>query len=286
MLFTAMAPEPCSIRSGGYDDLVKRRVRFVGEPEARIREDYLRILRFFRFHAQYGRGAPDRSGIAACVALQEGLDRLSSERIRQEMLKLLIAPGAVPVLRIMVKSGIAGRVLASRHDLRRLSRMADIDACRGLEPDPVLRLAAVSLTSPEDGATLRQRLRLSNGEYGRLQYVAQSVLPTPALRDNERRIVLYQMGPQGFRDAVRLAWAMDQGGFAAGAWAELHGLPEQWQAPRFPVSGTDLASRGVDAGPDMGRLLKSLEDWWMAAGFPADKNAVLAQLDSLRLRQL
>jgi poly(A) polymerase len=271
---------------GGYGDLVKRRVRFVGEPEARIGEDYLRILRFFRFHAQYGRRAPDRRGLAACVALQEGLDRLSAERIRQEMLKLLIAPGAVPVLRVMVKTGIAGRILATRHNLGRLSKMADIDACEGLEPDPVLRLAAVSLTSPEDAATLRQRMRLSNGEYGRLQHLAQSALPTPALRGNERRIVLYQMGPQAFRDAVRLAWAMDKGGFAAGAWAELYRLPEHWQAPRFPVSGTDLAIHGVGAGPEMGRLLKSLEDWWTAAGFPADKNVVLAQLDSLRSRQL
>ena len=270
---------------GGYRDLVKRRVRFVGEPEARIREDFLRILRFFRFQARYGHGAPDRRGLAACVALQEGLGRLSSERVRQEMLKLLVAPGAVPVLRVMAETGIAGRVLATAHDVSRLSRMADIDVSQGLEPDSVLRLAAIGLESTQDAATLRQALRLSNVEYNRLQHLAQSVLPTPALRANERRIVLYQTGPQGFRDAVRFAWAIDHGRFAAEAWAELLKLPELWSVPRFPVSGADLASRGVPAGPEMGRLLGRLEDWWMAAGFPADKNEVLAQLDPLRSRQ-
>jgi poly(A) polymerase len=267
---------------GGYGDLVKRRVRFVGEPEARIREDFLRILRFFRFHARYGRGAPDRRGLAACVALQEGLDRLSPERIRQEMLKLLVAGGAVAVLRVMVKTGIAGRVLPTSQNIAPVARMAEIDASQGLEPDPVLRLAALGLESAQDAAALRQVLRLSNAEYGRLQTLACSTLPSPALPANERRIVLYRLGPQGYRDAVRLAWAKDSGTFGCQAWAEVLGLPEQWTIPRFPLSGADLARRGVPAGPEMGRLLKRLEDWWMAAGFPADKDAVLARLDAVR----
>ena len=270
---------------GGYPDLAARRVRFVGDPEARIREDFLRILRFFRFHGRYGRGAPDSAGLAACVALQENLDRLSSERIRQETLKLLVAPGAVPVLKVMVDTGIAGRVLPTGQDVARASRMAEIDVSHGLEPDPVLRLAAIGLRSAADAEILREALRLSNAEHGRLLYLAQSVPPTPALRPNERRIVLYQMGPQAFRDAVRLAWATDQGGFAAEAWAELLALPEHWTVPRLPVSGTDLAGRGVPAGPEMGRLIKRLEDWWMAAGFPADKDTVLDQLGALKGRQ-
>jgi poly(A) polymerase len=270
---------------GGFPDIIERRVRFVGEAEERIREDFLRILRFFRFQARYGHGDPDADGLAACVALQEGLERLSAERVRQEMLKLLVASGAVPVLRVMVETGIAARILPTGHDLARLSRMAGIDAEQGLEPDPVLRLAGLALARPDDAATLRQALRLSNAEYGRLQHLAQSVPPTPGLRDNERRIVLYQMGPPSYRDAVRFAWAMDEGRFTAEDWAELLRLPEQWTVPRFPVSGADLASRGVPAGPEMGRILKRLEDWWVAAGFPADKHAVLEQLDALGVRQ-
>jgi poly(A) polymerase len=270
---------------GGYADLMERRVRFVGEPEARIREDFLRILRFFRFHARYGQGNPDPDGFAACVALQEGLEKLSAERIRQEMLKLLVAPGAVPALRVMVETGIAGRILPTGHDLARMSRMAEIDASHGLEPDPVLRLAAIGLATADDAATLRQALRLSNAEFGRLQHLARSVPPTPALRANERRIVLYQMGPRNFHDAVRLAWAADASGFAAEDWIELLGLPQHWPRPRFPVSGADLARCGVPSGPEMGRLLRRLEDWWMAAGFPADKEAVMAQLEALGVRQ-
>lgn len=263
---------------GGLPDLRDRRVRFVGEPEARIAEDYLRILRFFRFQARYGGGPPDAAGLAACVALQEGLERLSAERLRQETLKLLVAPGAVPVLQVMVEAGIAARILPAGPDVGRLSRMAEADRSQGLEPDPVLRLAAVALGSAADAEALRGRLRLSNAEHDRLLRLAQSVLPTPALRANERRIVLYRMGPQAFRDAVRLAWAMDEGRFAAAAWSELLELPSRWPVPRFPVSGADLAGRGIPPGPEMGRLLKRLEDWWMAAGFPADKRAVLDQI--------
>jgi hypothetical protein len=135
---------------GGFPDILERRVRFVGEPQERIREDFLRILRFFRFQARYGQGDPDADGLAACVALQEGLETLSAERVRQEMLKLLVAPGAVPVLRVMVETGIAARILPTGHDLARVARMAGIDAEQGLEPDPVLRLAA----SPLHGRTM------------------------------------------------------------------------------------------------------------------------------------
>jgi poly(A) polymerase len=263
---------------GGYPDILERRVRFVGEPDERIREDFLRILRFFRFEARYGHGDPDADGLAACVALQEGLQTLSAERVRQEMLKLLVAPLAVPVLRVMVETGIAGRVLPTGHDLARVARMAEIDAQQRLEPDAVLRLAAIALGGPDDAATLRRSLRLSNAEYGRLQHLAHSVPPTPGLRGNERRVMLYQSGSQGFHDAVRFAWSVNNSAFTPADWAELLRLPENWAVPRFPVSGADLATHGVPAGPEMGRLLKRLEDWWMAAGFPEDKQAVLEQL--------
>jgi poly(A) polymerase len=270
---------------GGFPDILERRVRFVGEPEERIREDFLRILRFFRFQARYGQGDLDADGLAACVALQEGLETLSAERVRQELLKLLVAPGAVPVLRTMAETGIAARILPTGHDLARVARMAEVDLEHGLEPDSVLRLAATVLARPDDAAILRRSLRLSNAESSRLQHLAQSVSPTPALRGNERRIVLYQMGSQGYRDAVRFAWSMDNGAFTGDDWAELLRLPEHWTVPRFPISGADLSSRGVPTGPEMGRLLKRLEDWWMAAGFPADKQAVLDQLDTLGVRQ-
>jgi poly(A) polymerase len=124
---------------------------------------------------------------------------------------------------------------------------------------------------------------LSNAGHDRLEHLAHAVLPSPALSDNERRIMLYRTGPAGFRDAVRLAWAGSREDFAAEDWAGLLDLPERWPLPRFPVSGADLARRGVASGPEMGRLLKGLEDWWMGAGFP-EKDAVLQQLDALANR--
>jgi poly(A) polymerase len=121
---------------------------------------------------------------------------------------------------------------------------------------------------------------LSNAEHDRLEHLAHSVLPSPALGDNERRIVVYRMKPEGFSDAVRLAWAGQRGDVPAADWAGLLALPEQWPVPRFPVSGSDLARRGVASGPEMGRLLKRLEDWWMDAGFP-EKDAVLQHFAAL-----
>lgn len=266
----------------GYDDLRRRRVRFVGDPQARIREDYLRILRFFRLHARYGAGAPDRTGLAACVALQEGLEKLSAERIRREILKLLIARGALAVLRVMAKTGILARVLPVQYNLQRFARMVRIESERGLKPDSILRLAALALRTADDGETLRAALRLSNDEFGRLLRLAEAVPPSPALREPERRIVLYQIGPDAFRDAVRFAWARYKDRASDEAWTELLRLPDDWPVPRFPVSGADLVARGLPPGPEVGRTLRKLEDWWMAAGFPEDKETVLSRLGALR----
>ena len=118
----------------GYADVLKKRVRFVGMPSARIREDYLRILRFFRFHARYGKGAPDKAGLAACTRYRRGLKQLSAERIRQELFKLLVAPRAVPTLQIMQKHGILRVISPLLRDISGLKRMAAIDEKNGLAP--------------------------------------------------------------------------------------------------------------------------------------------------------
>lgn len=267
---------------GGYDDLRRRRIRFVGDAQARIREDYLRILRFFRFHARYGAGRPDRKGLQACVALQKGLDRLSAERIRQELMKLLVARGALPALRVMSRTGILGRIVPVDCDVPRIARMAKIESSNRLDPDPVLRLAALAVKTSDDAAVLRSALRLSNHEWERLQLLAEADPPSPAMAEAERRIALYRMGKQTFRDAVRLAWASRRGRFDDRAWADLLALPERWPVPRFPVKGADLARHGIAAGPEMGRLLKSLEEWWVGSGFPPDKQVVLSRLGELR----
>jgi len=259
---------------GGYPDILARRVRFVGEPEARIREDYLRILRFFRFHARYGESTPDPEGLAACVALKEGLVRLSAERVRDELLKLLVAPGAAATLAIMRETGILALILPVAADLARFTSMAAADALHGLAPDPVLRLAALA---PGIAATA-DRLRLSNAEQARLKALEDAGAPSPALREAERKVVLHQLGPETYRDAVRLAWASGGNTGDDAEWLRLLALPGHWSPPPFPVTGDDLLAHGMKPGPEIGEALRRLEDWWIVSDFRATRADLLSKL--------
>ena len=153
---------------GAEADLAARRVRFIGEARQRIREDYLRILRFFRLTAEYGEGPPDAESLAACVAEREGLARLSAERVRQELLRLLAAPRGPELVRAMQDYGVLAYVLPAAPRPALLARLAAIEAALGLAGDAVLRLAALAVELPEDADRLRERLRLSNEEHARL----------------------------------------------------------------------------------------------------------------------
>ena len=159
---------------GGLADLRARRVRFIGDAGKRIAEDYLRILRFFRFHAAYGQGAPDADGLAACIAGRAGLDQLSRERVRMELLKLLVARHAVPALAVMAEAGLLITVLGGVPDLASFSNMAKVEAAFGLAPDAVRRLGALGVRIAEDAVRLWQRLRLANAEHDRLAYMASA----------------------------------------------------------------------------------------------------------------
>lgn len=263
----------------GYGDLERRRVRFVGDPQARIREDYLRILRFFRFHATYGKGPPDRPGLEACTALKDGLTQLSAERIRAELLKLLVAPGALAAVKTMARPGILGLILPGAADLKAFRRMADIDAAHGLLPDPLLRLAALCPGSPEE---VKERFRLSNADGRKLARIEAAAGVSPGFRDLERKIALYHAGSEAFAGAVRLAWARSRAPDHPDAqWLDLMALAGTWAIPAFPVTGADLLARGYATGPRLGEALRLLEDWWAASGFPPSKEAVLDRLKVL-----
>ncbi len=254
--------------TGGYKDILKKRIRFVGRPEQRIAEDYLRILRFFRFHAQIGKGAPDKAGLAACVRLRAGLDRLSAERIRQELFKLLAAPGAVATLKLMAKRGILEHIVPHTEEWRVLGR---------LPPDPLLRLFGLAA----EPSGLKERLRLSNREAERIATLGDFPPPAPKLREAERRAMLYAMGAEAWRDAVRLAWARSRAPLTDRGWRRLVGLAERWKAPVFPVTGRDLTGRGMKPGPELGAALRRLEDWWIASDFKPGKDAILARLGQM-----
>ena len=185
---------------GGLDDLRKRRVRFIGDPETRIREDYLRILRFFRFSAAYGNGQLDPAGLAAAVALKHGLSQLSPERIRAEILKLLAARNAAEVVSAMHDSGVLQLAIPATAHPERLARLQAIERALGQPPDALARLAALAIDEPSEAKSLAQHLRLSNAEAEALQKAA-IVDPAldPATPEAAARALLYQAGTQCLR---------------------------------------------------------------------------------------
>ena len=259
---------------GGYDDLVARTVRFAGDPDARITEDYLRILRFFRFHARYGTGEMDAAALKACTKHKKALSNLSGERVRTEILKLLVARNVIETIAVMDRHGIFQCAFPAELRLKPLEQMRDIDAANGLPSDGELRLCV--LVDPRKAPI--DRLRLSNEQRDRILAVPADTSLSPRLRDSERKIVLYQMGADGYRDAVRCRWALSGDAIDDAGWLALLCLPGDWPVPVFPVKGRDLINRGVTPGPELGDKLQALEDWWMAAGFPDDRNEILSQL--------
>ncbi|HKG73406.1 MAG TPA: CCA tRNA nucleotidyltransferase [Aestuariivirgaceae bacterium] len=259
---------------GGYRDLERRIVRFVGKPQARINEDYLRILRFFRFNAQYGRGTPHSDGLKHSVRLRRNLLKLSGERIRQELWKLLAAPRAVAMLRTMKKHGVTRILLGTDGETRTLRRMTEIDRWLKLDPDPLMRLHLLT----GDVSRYRERLKLTNAEMARVRALSSAGEPSPSLRPAERRAVLYQLGRQAYKDSIRIAWAASRAPIKDTGWKKLLLFEKDAALPQFPVSGADLIARGMKPGPAMGRTLRALEDWWIAAGFPEEKEQLLLQL--------
>jgi poly(A) polymerase len=267
---------------GAYPDLARRRVRFIGDAAARIREDYLRILRFFRLTADYGEGPPDAEGLAACVRERAGLGVLSPERIRQEMLRLLVAARGPELVRSMLDYGLITLALAAAPRPAILERLVAIETGLGREPDAILRLSALAVEVPEDADRLRDRLRLSNEEHARL---AQGAIGTPDLAPSvpERlaRAHLYAAGEAAYRQRVLIAWARSGDAPESQTWRDRLALPERWQPPHFPIGGADVMALGVPAGPRVGELLRALEAWWIAGDFTADAAALRARLQDL-----
>ena len=264
---------------GGLADIAAHRVRFIGEPKERIAEDYLRILRFFRFHACYGNGVPDAAGLRACIAARSGLDALSRERVRAELLKLLLAPHATPTLAVMAEAGILGTVLGGVPLLASFENMAKVEAAIGTAPDSARRLGALGVYVMEDAERLSQRLRLSNAEFERLMALEYWWRVRPAAGAHAARVLLYQLGPASFTDRVLVAWSRSDAGAADRDWHELATLPQRWIAPRFPLKAADFLSRGVPKGPAMGAALRAAEQAWIDTDFPEDRAAIDAIAD-------
>ena len=266
---------------GGLADIAVRRVRFIGDPARRIAEDYLRILRFFRFHAAFGEGMPDPQGLAACIAARAGLERLSRERVRMELLKLLVARHPLGAIEVMTECGLLDQVLAAVPLLASFAKMIEIEAVLSMPADPIQRLGALGVWVVEDADRLRQRLRMANVEYERLASMADGWWrASPARGEQWARVLLYWLGREHYIERVLLAWARSPQFAADTSWRALATLPERWLAPSFPLRAADFIGRGVPKGRKVGAALAAAEKAWVAAGFPLDSTALTAIADA------
>jgi poly(A) polymerase len=240
---------------GGLADLEERRVRFIGDPLQRIAEDHLRILRFFRFHARFGRGAaPDADALAACTARANDLMALSRERIADELMKLLALSDPAPTAALMEQAGIFRPVLPEidAAGARRLARMVGREAAAGTPADPLRRMAALL---PQDAAAaeaIAQRLRLSNRATKRIAAALTGREPMPPQQ------LAYWTGPEAAADAILLG---------DGEPGDVHALKD-WARPRLPMGGGELIAMGLPPGPLVARTLGQVERQWVAEGFP------------------
>ena len=259
---------------GGLDDLAAGRVRFIGEAEARIREDYLRILRFFRFSARYAAGGLDGEGLSAAIRTRDGLARLSRERVRAELIKLFVAPRASGVVQAMGETGFLEPILGGVGYTRRLSRLIAIEAERSAGSDTLLRLAALAVIIPEDADRLRERLRLANAEADRLRSAAAALIGLHGIEAppsfHGLRTLLFSAGREAARDALMLAHAESEAPASDAAFAAADRFLADTPEPRLPVSGEDLIARGVAAGRSVGRALRAFQALWIRASFPKE----------------
>ena len=261
---------------GGFDDLMQGRVRFIGGAEARIEEDFLRILRFFRFHAYYGRGEMDAEGLRASVTLRDGLRQLSAERISGELKRILLAPRAISAIRALYEYGLLTEVLGAVPRLSRFEAIAEIESVLELPSDAALRLAALTVFVEEDAIRISHRLRLSNAERDTLALAARQL---PVLSDERTaKRALYRFGDK-YRPALLLSWASSAPAEDV-AWREAYALPDRWQPPMFPLRGSDLAALGFE-GPAIGRALQRLEEHWLDGNFAANRETLLAKAKAI-----
>lgn len=261
----------------GLADLAARKVRFIGDPHERIREDYLRILRFFRFSAEYAAGPFDPHGLAAAGELRAGLLHLSRERVRAELVKLLVAPRAGDAIETMSAFGFLSPLLGLVTSPGLLAKAIAMDDAFGEKKNPMLRLGLLAVSVREHAVWLAKHLRLSAAEKGDLLAIAEGHLGVGVVTEVEARRAIYQTGQQHFRlkmlaSAIRAAEPV-----TSGILALLRGVYD-WEPPTLPVSGRDLLPLGYEAGPRIGQALRTIEADWVASDFTASKNELLRSL--------
>jgi poly(A) polymerase len=274
----------------GLPDIETRTIRFIGDPEERIREDYLRILRFFRFFAAYGDGRPDSSGLLACTRLKDGVTGLSAERIWTEMRKLLCVPDPARALLWMRQSGVLTLVLpeSDKWGIDAIPGIIDAEKGFGWEPDPLLRLMSIIPPREDVAHAVAIRWKLSNADRARLEARALAEDIKPGLSEGALAKLLYRSRPGAIADRIRLALASKRAKANSDAsvldevanLVRLMRFAETWKRPRFPLTGKDMIAAGFAEGPEMGRVLRDLEERWLENGFKLSRAALLDEAKS------
>lgn len=261
----------------GYDDLIARRVRFIGDPVERIREDYLRILRFFRFSAWYGADPLDAASLNACVQQKRGLEQLSRERVGMETVRLLLAPDPTAVLRLMDENGVTELVFGGSRvlDLDALQRLIRHEKAWGRVPEAILRLSIVARDF--DPIDVQERLRLSNDDrkfleallvLERDQIPSRSALEQLVLENNTGLVFV----------AMLRNWILSGAPPDDPAWKERLDFVAEWIPPQFPITGADLLAAGVPKGPRIGQALKEAKTLWADSGYALNRDALIKRV--------
>ena len=276
---------------GGLPDIEKRHVRFIGNAAERVAEDYLRVLRFFRFFAHYGSGRPDADGLRACAKARSKLGTLSAERVWSEMKKLLSARDPGRALLWMRQAGVLSEILpeSEKWGIDAIPALVAAEQAFGWQPEPLLRLAAIVPPDVERLEAMAKRLRLSKTEAAFFSAWAKAPRLPAVIADTAFARLLYRHGSHGLDTSLKLALAAsrqksenDPAQLAeTGRLWGLLGKTENWQKPVFPLTGADVLAAGIAAGPRVGEVLGMLEDQWVEGNFNADRATLVARLQSM-----
>ena len=277
---------------GGLDDLGRGRVRFVGLSRERIEEDALRILRFFRMNAAYGRPPPDTAALVACRALAHKLSGLSGERIGYEMSRILLGPHPADAVQLMRGELVLDRILPEAGDvgvLRQLSWIEDTAIkINPVTPDFIRRLAALLDADGEGAKTVAARLVLSKKQTARLAAIVDpAFMITPDMDETSRLRALRRLGSGLFMDIALVVWSAERTlsprrpAERTRSWIALLEEAEAGMPPPFPLTGRDAMALGAPSGPRIGGLLSAVEDWWEEGSCKADRDACLAKLKEI-----
>lgn len=262
---------------GGVEDLRLGRVRFVGNPEKRIQEDVLRILRFFRFYAHFGRDMPDAAGLKACAAAAKQITKLSGERIRHETLKLLESDRCAAVWALMLQAGVVTHFLPEATNVRTLENLLRLEAAHEGAPYALRRLAALLDTTPGGLAHIVKALRLSNDQAEQLRQMVELAGLSLKMDESAVRKLVYRLGGDMTRNLMLLTVARANAGDFPDA---LYQAAQSFRPPRFPLTGDDVMKLGYSAGPEVGHALSVMEDWWVGQDFMPDRAACLKKLET------